>query len=112
MPILPSIFSLICAAIGWYYLLHAQSAAQLGGLENERENRLRMRLRRAGGIGILVISLAFYLSFIAVNHHGNPYVVLAGLTIIVLTLPAILFLAWVDIRLTRRLRDRQRDRDQ
>jgi len=109
MPVFPSIFALLCAAAGWYYLLHAQSAARLSGLENDRENRLRVRLRRAGGIGILVISLSFYLVFVAANRHGNPYVVLIGLGIIILTLPIILFLAWVDIRLTRRLRDRHRD---
>lgn len=111
MPVFPSIFALLCAAAGWYYLLHAQSAARLSAYESERENRVRVRLRRAGGVGILVMSLAFFLCFISVNRRVSPYLTLAGLTIIALMLPTILFLAWVDMRLTRRLKERQRDRD-
>ena len=111
----PTLFALMCAGAGWYYLLHAGSAARLGGLEREADNRLRIRLRRWGGAGLVLIGVAFYVAFrIADNqtaaHQGNPLWVALCLCAIIILLPIVLFLAWVDLRLTRKMRDAVREK--
>ena len=111
----PTVFALLCAAAGWYYLLHAGSAARLEGLERQSDNRLRIRLRRWGGAGMVLIGIAFYVAFRiadrqAEDHRGSPVLVALCLFAIVLLLPVVLFLAWIDMRLTRKMRDALRQK--
>ena len=46
MNFLPAIFALLVAAAGWYYLFYSKAAIGLRGIEDDRQNRLRVRLRR------------------------------------------------------------------
>ena len=111
----PTVFALLCAAAGWYYLLHAGGASRLERLERPSDNRLRIRLRRWGGAGMVLIGVAFYVAFRiadqqAQDRHGSPVLVALCLFAIVLLLPLVLFLAWVDIRLTRKMREALRQK--
>ena len=108
----PTIFSLLCAAAGWYYLMHAGSAAKLGEYERPADNQLRIRLRRWGGILLVVIAVAFYIGFRIADQHGNPISVMMCLLIVCLLLPVVLFLAFVDLRLTRKMREAGRSKRQ
>lgn len=108
----PTVFSLLCAAAGWYYLLHAGSAAKLGEYERPADNQLRIRLRRWGGILLVIIAIAFYVGFRIADQHGNPVSVVLCLTAVCLLLPVVLFLAFVDLRLTRKMREAQRSKRQ
>jgi len=110
MSYLPAIFALLCGAAGWFYFLHASRASRLSGLEAERDNALRIRLRRIGGILMFILSVTFYASYALAHQRGNALLVLACMSVTVLLLPVILFLAWVDIRLTRKMRQHMKER--
>ena len=77
----------------------------MANLEGQKENALRIRLRRFGGAAMIGLALAFYVGFSVADRSGSPLLVLACLCVIVLLLPVILFLAWVDLRMTRRMRE-------
>ena len=112
MPSVPAIFAFLCAAAGWYYVWHASAAGKLAGLERSRDNQLRIRLRRFGGVGMVLMSAAFYIGYkIADNAHGNPIAVMLCLLCVGILLPIVLFLAWADMRLTRKMRESMRDRN-
>ena len=103
--IVPTLCSLVCAAAGWYYLLHAGGAEKLGDFERPADNRLRIRLRRWGGAGMVVIAIAFYAGMrIASYGNANPVAVALCLAAVVILLPIVVFLAYVDLRLTRKMR--------
>ena len=106
----PTVCSLLFAAAGWYYLLHAGGAAKLAPFERPADNRLRIRLRRWGGLGLVIIAAAFYIGLRIADRHGNPVSVMICLSAVMLLLPAVLFLAYVDIRLTRKMREANRDK--
>jgi hypothetical protein len=101
----PAVFSLLVAVAGFFYLQHAGGAGRLADLEGQKENALRIRLRRFGGAAMIGLALAFYVGFSVADRRGSPLLVLACLCVIVLLLPVILFLAWVDLRMTRRMRE-------
>lgn len=110
MSYLPAIFALLCGAAGWFYFLHASRAAYLEGMEQPRDNALRIRLRRIGGVLMFVLAIAFYASYALSQRHGNPLLVLLCMAVTILLLPVILFLAWVDLRLTRKMRENMKER--
>jgi len=107
---LPAIFALLCGAAGWFYFLHASRAARLAHIEDARNNVLRIRLRRIGGILMFVLAVAFYASYALSQQRGHPVLVLTCMTVTLLLLPVILFLAWVDLRLTRKMRENMKER--
>ena len=57
MHTLPAIFALLVGAVGWYYLFFSKAASRLGGIEEQRSNRLRGLLRRINAILMLLIAL-------------------------------------------------------
>lgn len=99
-----TIFSLLCAAAGWYYMLHGDKAENLSGFERPNDNRLRIRLRRWNGILLVVMALAFYVGFRIADNGASPLAVVMCLGAVLILLPVVLFLAYVDIRLTRKMR--------
>lgn len=105
MSYLPAIFALLCGAAGWFYFLHAGRASHLEGIEHPRDNALRIRLRRIGGVAMVVLAISFYGSYHLAQHEGNALLVLLCMAVMALLLPVILFLAWVDLRLTRKMRE-------
>lgn len=105
MSLLPGIFALLVASAGWFYILHAARATALQQYEKPQDNRLRIRLRRAGGGLMIALAIAFYVGYITAERKGSAAVVLGCMAAVVLLLPLILFLAYVDLRLTRKMRE-------
>ena len=100
--------SLPVALFGAYYLVNAGAIDWLGSLEGSQVNRLRVRLRRINGIVMLLTSIALYLGISRVSEHepGEPMGLvapLAWLAVLPLLL-AMVGLAWLDMRLTRKLK--------
>jgi hypothetical protein len=111
MQLVTGIFSLIVAAFGWYYMFYSRAASNLSGIERQDLNRKRHRLRRVGGFVMLLLAIGMYAGFNSVDPHTspNPFVVI-WLTVFVLLLVTVV-LAMIDLRLTWKLRHRQRVAD-
>ena len=108
MSLLALICSLPVALVGAYYLVNAGAVQWLGDLEGSHPNQVRVRLRRANGVVMLLVSLALYLGIARTfgRETDEPVSVLAPLAWVA-TLPLLmmmLVLAWLDMRLTRKLR--------
>ena len=109
---LPAIFSLLIAAAGWFYVLHASRAKHLTMFENNRDNKLRIRLRQVCGGTIMTLAVLFYVAYLLAERKASPAGLAVCLLLIVAGLPVILFLAWVDLRLTRKMRESFKQRKQ
>lgn len=105
MTFLPAIFSILVAAAGWFYILHAAQASSLKGFETDRDNRLRIRLRRICGVLMIVLAISFYLAYNLASNPDRRWIALFCVILVLLLLPSILFLAYVDLRLTRKMRE-------
>lgn len=105
MIFLPAIFSIVVAAAGWFYILHAARASSLKGFETDRDNRLRIRLRRIGGVLMIALAVSFYSAYSLAGDPDRRWIALFCVILTVLLLPTILFLAYVDLRLTRKMRE-------
>ena len=106
---LATILALLIATAGWHYLFYSRAAQRLTGVESERLNRLRIRLRRAGGVVLLVLGPTFFAGFRtldpATEFEPDRFV---GLWVSVLALMgAMVVLALIDVRLTFKLRNHQ-----
>ncbi len=98
---LPAIFSFLAAAAGWFYFLHAERAKNLLDFETAPDNLLRIRLRRFGGVIMILLAICFFGAY----SFSNKLLVLICLMLVLLFLCAILFLGWVDMRLTHKMRE-------
>lgn len=104
---LPAIFALIVAAAGWFYIFYSRAASKLAGIEPHHANQLRIRLRRTCGLGMIALAIAFYAGCVAMER--GSWAAAAGWMLGVFGLMiAILILALVDVRLTRKLRNSQK----
>jgi drug/metabolite transporter (DMT)-like permease len=102
---LPAVFALIVMAAGWYYVFYSPAAGRLTGVESDNANRLRIRLRRANGIAMMLLAVCFY----AVGYSiTRPVSFVLAMLVILVLLMVVLALALVDVRLTARFR-RERD---
>lgn len=99
-----SVFSLLVAAAGWYYMFYSRAATNLHGVEDERLNRRRQGLRRIGGFMMLLLAVAFYAGFNTVDADSSKEAFIAVWFSVFVLLLAIVLLAMVDLRLTWRLR--------
>jgi len=113
MRYLAAFFSLLVAVAGWHYLFYSRAAHRLGGIEDERLNRVRIGLRRCGGAVMLTLAGSFLALFWAydLDHFegATPRFLVLLLSIFGL-LALIVVLALIDLRLTVILRRRQRTR--
>jgi hypothetical protein len=109
MRYLAGIFALLTAAAGWYYLFYSRAAGRLSNVEDQRLNERRVRLRRIGGIGMVLLGGFFFAGIYGLEEPGWSPGTLMGiwLTVFVLLL-VIVILAMIDLRLTYRLRARQK----
>lgn len=99
--------SLPVALIGAYYLVNAGAVGWLGGLEGGSANRVRVRLRRTNGIVMLLLGVALYLGIARVFGRGSQRVGIVAPVAWISILPLLLMmliLAWLDMRLTRKLK--------
>jgi hypothetical protein len=103
---LPAIFSLLVAAAGWYYIFYSSAATRLAPIEHTGINRMRIFLRRAGGVVMILLATTFYAGIVAVERQNGPAA--AGFLFAVACLMIVVIsLALVDLRLTRGLRKSQ-----
>ena len=113
MHALSAIFSLLVAIAGWHYLFYSTAATQLVGIEEQRLNRKRVRLRRLGGVCMLALGGCFFAGFWAFDLndlHGRAdafAIVWLAVGVLILT---IVVLALIDLTLTARLRRQIRNR--
>lgn len=103
---LPPIFALLVAAAGWYYLFYSTAAQKLLAVEGERSNRLRVRMRRISGIVIILLAITFYAMFVALGRERHTMAGLLFVAVMLLML-AVVVLGLIDLRLTRRMRQRR-----
>ena len=109
MFILATTLAFLIATAGWHYLFYSRAAHRLTGVENDRLNRLRIRLRRVGGVVLLVLGPTFFAGFRTIDADEFDPHAFVGLWVSVLALMGVMVvLALVDVRLTYRLRHEQR----
>jgi hypothetical protein len=107
---LPALLALLVLASGWYYLFYSPAAHRLKGIEQPGPNALRMRLRRANGVVMMLLAVAFFAAAYTVDEHTPRATAMLVLMSIPLLLCGMISLALIDVRLTQRMRrDRKRD---
>lgn len=110
MQVLPAIAALLIAAAGWFYMFYSQAAHRLEGIEAQDTNARRKRLRRIGGTIMFALGATVYVFFNRLQDAERS----AGLLLLLLTLMlalmmSMLVLGLIDLRLTAKLRRRQKD---
>jgi hypothetical protein len=108
MSSLTTILSLLIGIAGWYYLFYSRAAEKLSGVESHRLNRLRVWLRRAGGLVLLLLAPLFFAGFHSVDANTDPDTFVAIWVSVVALLFVNLLLAMVDVGLTIKLRRSRR----
>src|SRR6478752_3117395 len=109
MGALTSIFSLLVAAAGWYYMFYSRAALKLSAVEGEQRNRLRQRCRQANGFVMFCLAVALYAGFNTVDPQTSAQTFITVWFSVFVLLLVVVLLAMVDLRLTWRLRqNRQR----
>lgn len=106
---IPGIFAVLLATIGGYYVFVSPAASRLAEFEDARTNRLRVRLRQAGGITMILISASIFAIDFGYNSKSR-WTMLIALAAVFILLMTLMILALIDIRLTQKLRDSQRKR--
>ena len=104
---LTTILSLLIGIAGWYYLFYSRAAEKLAAVEPHRLNRLRVWLRRAGGLVLLLLAPTFFAGFHSVDPGADPDTFVAIWVGVMMLLGVNVLLALVDVGLTWKLR-RQR----
>jgi uncharacterized membrane protein len=108
---LPEILSLMIGAAGWFYLFYSRAAHHLTGVENQRNNVRRIRLRRITALVLLLLAVCFYAAFQTLDEGSSPrlFLILWGTVLILLML--VLVLGMFDVHYTMQFyRDRQQQR--
>lgn len=106
---LAATFSLLTAAAGWFYMFYSRAAQNLAEVEQQKVNLQRVRLRRVGGFIMLLLGALFFAGSHAVDPRASPLGYMALWAVVFALLLAVVFLALIDVRLTRRLRRRRHD---
>lgn len=105
MDAIADILALVTAAVGWNYMFHSRAAGRLDGIESERLNRRRVRLRRAGGVVLMLLGILFF----AGSQDVSAIAYLMIWSGVMLLLLIIVILALIDLRLTWQLQKSRRD---
>jgi drug/metabolite transporter (DMT)-like permease len=106
MQYLPAIFALLVGAAGWFYLFYSKAAHNLGAIEQQEFNRLRIRLRRTNGVVLLLLAACFAAAYYGTGAQRT--FVMLFMAVLVLLLGSVV-LALIDVRLTRKLRRQRRE---
>jgi len=99
-----AILSILTGISGWYYLFYSRAAQRLSGIEEERLNLRRMRLRRIGGAVMLLLAAGLYLGFYAASEQVRPTLFVVVWCAVMILMVLLVLLALLDVRLTYRLR--------
>jgi Na+/H+ antiporter NhaD/arsenite permease-like protein len=108
---IPALFALMVAAAGWFYLFYSRAAHRLSGVEDPRLNLRRIRLRRVGGVAMILLGILFYAGFYTVDQQAPTLAFLLVWLAVLLLMAMILFLAIIDMRLTFQIRRDRHRRD-
>jgi UDP-N-acetylmuramyl pentapeptide phosphotransferase/UDP-N-acetylglucosamine-1-phosphate transferase len=104
---LPAIFALLVAAAGWFYMFYSKAASNLSSIEDPRANQLRVRLRRVGGMAMILLAVSFYAGYVAIDRQ-RPSAAAGFMFAVLVLMGAVVLLGLVDLRLTRKLRKARR----
>jgi hypothetical protein len=107
-----AILSLLTGISGWYYLFHSRAAQRLSGVEDERINLRRIRLRRFGGATMLLLAVGLYLGFYAASDQVRPTLFVGVWCAVMILMVLLVVLAMLDVRLTFKLRNQRLRRRQ
>ena len=108
MRYLAGIFALLTGASGWFYLFYSRAAQRLSGIEEQRLNDQRVALRRVGGVVMLLLAGFFFTGVYALDQPGwAPLTIMFVWLAVFVLLIAVVVLALIDLRLTRKLRSRR-----
>jgi len=107
--VIGAIFSLLTAAAGWHYLFYSRAAHRLGAIEEPASNARRVRLRRANGVVMILLAVCFLVGFYTVDAEVQPAAFMAVWVAVFALLLAVVCLAFADLRLTWKLRERRRE---
>jgi hypothetical protein len=109
---LVAIFCTLVLAAGWHYATNSSAVDRLAGVEVDRFNQLRRRLRRLNGIQLLALSAVIFWLFVELQRLDGAarspvrFAIASGLTLVLLMVT--LLLAGVDMWLTSRMRASRR----
>jgi hypothetical protein len=103
MPILADTFTFLIAAAGWFYLFNAHGAGRLVAIEDARMNARRIVLRKSGGGALFALAIALFIGLHLPEpaHHATLFLLIWLL--VMLLLACIMVLAYIDLRMTRRM---------
>ena len=104
---LSTILALMIGVAGWYYLFYSRAAEKLAEVEPHRLNRVRVWLRRAGGLVLLLLAPTFFAGFHSVDPAADPDAFVSIWVCVAALLGLNVVLALADVGLTWKLR-RQR----
>ena len=108
---LSAIFALLVAAAGWYYMFYSRAAERLAGVEDQRLNLRRVRLRRICGFVMLLLAICFFTLFWTFDPEQSAVPFAMMMIAVMILLAAVLILAMIDVRLTYQLRQRKNNQD-
>lgn len=94
---------------GWYYLFYSRAVEKLDGLESARTNQQRGRLRRVGGLVIMLLGACLYIGFFGVSWDPPTRAFATVWLSVFILLAAAVILAMTDLILTRKLRRQIRE---
>jgi hypothetical protein len=100
MQSLSTILALLIGIAGWYYLFYSRAAHKLEGVESKRLNRMRVGLRRVGGLVLLLLAPMFFAGFHTVDADVSPNAFVVIWLAVMLLLGVNVLLAMVDVVLT------------
>jgi hypothetical protein len=102
-------FCLTVMAAGWYYLFYSRAAQKLSAIEVGPVNVWRVRLRRVGGLVIMLLGTSLYVGMFGVGWDPPTKAFAAVWLFVFVLLAAAVVLAMVDVLLTRQLRGQRRN---
>lgn len=98
------ILAILTAAAGWYYMFYSRAAGRLEGIESERINRWRIRLRRAVSGVLMLLGILLFAG--SQELSDVPYLLIwSGVMLLLLV---IVILVLIDLRLTWQLQKSRR----
>jgi hypothetical protein len=106
MQVVAAMLALLVAATGWHYLFYSKAAHRLSAVENLADNARRVRLRRINGVVMILLGVAFCAGFYAVEWEPPKLAFACIWAAVLLLLLAVVVLAFLDVRLTFKLKSK------
>jgi hypothetical protein len=98
----------VVVVAGVYYITNTRAVDALAGVEPDKNNQLRRRLRQINGGAMVVLGLAFFWVYYETEVGKNKWRFLVSMLLLTSSLLSSVFLVMIDVWLTARLRHRNR----